>query len=239
MTRYRAFLIHLLGSVFLLLLNFVLIYQIWYPANLFWVASGYDLLGLLIIVDVIVGPLIMLIIFDTKKKYLKFDILVILLLQIGFMGYGLWITYTTRPVYFAFAENRFVLVKADQIEAKALNAVKDERFKSLPMFGPLWVGTKEPDDAKARNDLVFASFAGMGIQDLPQYFVPFDQVVDDVKKASKSSQEIVADSDNKKRLVEYEKKHADKKMRFIVMVNKLSPLYVAIDPDSGKVIDII
>jgi hypothetical protein len=238
-TRYKAFTLHLIASIGVLSLIFLLIQQIWYPGKLFTLAAGLDLLYLIVGVDLVMGPLVMLIIFDTKKKNLKMDVGIVLLCQLGFLAYGCWVMYGARPVYFAFVDNRFHLVRANEIDYKDLRLVKESQFKQIPLWGPIAVGTQEPDDPKIKSDIAFSALGGMGIQDLPQYFVPYTQVSQQVVAAAKPSQELKLDQFTQERVIAYEKKHPYQSALFVPMVNKKTPLVVAIDPKTAHIIQII
>jgi hypothetical protein len=219
---------------------FLLIERIWYPGKLFTLAAGFDLLRLIVCVDLVIGPLIMLVIFDAKKKYIKMDVAIILLFQVGFMAYGCWIMFSARPAYFAFVEDRFYLVRANEVDDDSLKLVKDPQFKKIPLAGPIAAGTKEPDDINIRNDIVLSVLGGMGIQDLPQYFVPYSQVQQQVLLAGKTSQNLKIEQDTKKRVVAYEEKHqGTKPVLFIPMVNKRTPLIVVIDAKTAQIVEII
>lgn len=239
MTRYKAFALHLLSSIFLLSLIFLLIERVWYPGKLFTLAAGFDLLRLIVGVDLVIGPVLMLIIFDAKKKYIKMDVSIILLCQLGFLAYGFWIMFTARPVYFAFVDNHFYLVRANEIDDNDLKLVKEGQFKQIPLSGPIAVGTKEPEDEKIKSDIALSILGGMGIQDLPQYFVPYSQVWQQVVAAGKTSQELKVDHSTKQRIVAFEEKHPDKSVLFLPMVNKRTLLFVVVDAKSAQIIQII
>ena len=75
--RWKASLIHLAISAAIGLAVVTLMLVVWYSRPYFK-AMGEDMLILLLIgVDVVIGPLITLIIFDPKKKGLKLDLGVI------------------------------------------------------------------------------------------------------------------------------------------------------------------
>jgi hypothetical protein len=61
----------------------MLMLAVWYPQHYFAAMGGTTLILLLIGVDVVIGPLITLIVFDPKKKSLRFDLAVIAVLQLG------------------------------------------------------------------------------------------------------------------------------------------------------------
>jgi len=238
MSRYKAAAIHLFFSALLLFTIFLLIACVWYPHKLFGLAAGVELLRLIVGVDLIMGPLAMLIIFDAKKKLIKMDVAIILVLQISFMGYGLWSMFSARPVFIAFAQDHFYLVRANEIDENDLSAAKSEEFRHLPLLGPLHIGTLEPEDPKVKEELLFAGIGGMGIQNLPKYFVPYQQVAAAVVKAGKSSQQLGVDNATRQRVKEYEK-NVTREVLYLPMVNKQTPLIVVFDAKTAEIIDVI
>ena len=67
MSRWKAAGIHLGLSVVVAIGVVLLLYYVWYPQPFFDASGGKFLLMLLVGVDVVLGPLITWIIFDTKK----------------------------------------------------------------------------------------------------------------------------------------------------------------------------
>ncbi|MET3121576.1 hypothetical protein AAKU67_001160 [Oxalobacteraceae bacterium GrIS 2.11] len=240
MNRYRASLIHLVASAFVLLLVFLLISRVWYPGVLFSKSAGVPLLKIIIAVDVIVGPFITLIIFDAKKKLIKLDMAIILLFQISFMLCGMWTVFSSRPAFIVFTGHAFYMVRANEIEHQDLSKVETKQFKHLPLFGPEFVGTNEPKDLSIRNDIAFAGLSGMGIQNLPQYYVPFSEVRNQVIAAAKNSQQWKKiDAEHKKMLEQYEKNHPGLPVGFLFLSYKTFILFVAVNTQTGDIIEII
>ena len=101
--------------------------------------GGATLILLLIGVDVVIGPLITLIIFDPKKKSLRFDLAVIAVLQLGALLYGCSVMFNARPVYNVFVVDRFEVVAANAIDEESREKAAPE-FRSLPLTGPKVVG---------------------------------------------------------------------------------------------------
>jgi hypothetical protein len=241
MTRYKASAIHFLGSACVLFLIFALVRWIWYPGPLFFAASGANLIGIVAAVDVILGPLIMLIIFNPKKSSLKFDVAVVLLCQIGFMLYGAWSIFAARPVYMVFAENTFHLVTANEIEAAA-QAKANPPYRAMPWFGPQIVGVKGPQDEKKREEILFAGMVGMGIQNLPEYFIPYADVMPQAKAAGKMIKALPAlEKSDDLRLTAFQagQQAQGKQILFVPMRGKQRRLFVAIDAATGDWIDVL
>src|SRR6266478_2448154 len=93
LTRWQAAPIHLGISVVIAASVFFAMLLLWYPQPYFQVSGGRTLLLLLIGVDVIVGPLRTLIVFDPRKKYLVLDLAVIAMLQAAALTYVGWIMF--------------------------------------------------------------------------------------------------------------------------------------------------
>ncbi len=227
-----------MGSAIVLAAAFLLISLVWYPGVLFAAAAGSELLRLMIGVDLIIGPVVMLIIYNPTKPKIKQDVLIVLLCQLAFLFFGLWSIFSARPVYIAFSENRFYLVRANEIDVADQKKVTQAAYQHLPLFGPELVGTQQPEGIKERNDIVFGTFGGMGIQNLPQYFVPIVQVQQAMLAAGKTSQNWQKiDAANKQRLQQYEATH--KSVLFLLLTSKRESLFVVIDSKTGVVLEII
>jgi hypothetical protein len=241
-SRYQAFALHLLGSAIALFALLGLVCCIWYPGPLFYAANGVELMTIIVLVDLVLGPLIMLIIFNPKKTSLKFDVACILICQLAFMFYGGWSIFSARPVYIAFVVDHFALVTANEIEADEQRKVKNPIFASLPLFGPMTVGTKEPDDKKLKEDILFGGLMGMGIQNLPQYFIAYENAITSVKASAKPASYFTnLDSARQQALLVYEKqRHAKKKdVLYLPLKNKKQLLIVAVDANTAEIITIL
>ena len=88
MTKLKAAIIHLVLSILVIGLFFSLVYFIWYPKPFFEISGVIEPFKLLIIVDVIIGPLLTFIVYKKGKKSLKLDLSVIAALQISALIYG-------------------------------------------------------------------------------------------------------------------------------------------------------
>lgn len=246
MNRFKASLLHLFGSACVVSLVFLFVRLVWYKGRLFEAAHGVDLMMILVLVDVVLGPLITLIIFSPSKPSLKFDLITVVVFQAGFLMFGVWSIYSARPVYIPFVENRFYLVTANEIEPDDLKKAKDSTFQSLPLNGPVIVGTELPDDREMQEKILFASLVNSGIQHLPQYYVEYGQAAEKVKAVAVTAQDLLekmkdASSEDHARLASYEaRKRADgKNVRFVRLLTKKVVLYVAVDEISGAVVEIL
>jgi len=177
--RYRAGAVYLAASVMVAAAVFTLIYFIWYPRGLFETVGGLDLFLLIALVDVVVGPLLVTIIFVPGKAGLGFDLATIAVLQLVALGYGLHVLYLSRPAYLVFVKDRFELVRANEIPDSERQ--KAARYRDLPVFGPQIVGARVPADPQEVTRIIFASVGGVDLQHFPQHYVEYDSVRADVR----------------------------------------------------------
>jgi hypothetical protein len=186
MTRIKAVLIHLTLSAILASIVIALLLFGWYRLPYFWAVGGPMLLALIVGVDVVLGPLMTLIIFNPAKsrRALTLDLSLIALVQATALLYGLYSGYTSRLAYGVFVENRFKLVKATEIEPQDLAKAKLPEYRELPLFGPKLVAVDMPSDAKIRSDMNFYSAFGVGYQNMPEYFVPLVHSRDQIRKTA-------------------------------------------------------
>lgn len=168
LARIKAFAIHLGVSVVIALCSMLVVFRLWYPAPLQAAVGVTDIFLLVLIVDVIIGPLLTLVVYKVGKKTLIFDLTVIALLQATALCYGLYSVSEGRPAWLVFGGDRFDLVRVLDVDGRKQNiegAIAEE-YRSASWLGPQWVAAVNPADVGARNDLAFESL--MGGFDLPQ-----------------------------------------------------------------------
>jgi hypothetical protein len=177
MTRWKASLIHITISVAIGTAVLALMLLLWYPYPLFEAVGGQQVLMILLGVDVSLGPLVTLIIFNTKKsrKALTFDLSVIATLQAAALLYGLSVVYHTRPVFVVFSNNSFDLVTANMLSDDDIAKARNPYYRSLPLTGPVYVYSEMPTDIKERNEVVLGVFSGKDLPQFPQYYMPYDE----------------------------------------------------------------
>ncbi len=98
-SRWQAFGVHILIS---LLIFFILLYVIvfvWYP-NIFINMGGYQGIKIVAGVDLVLGPILTLIIFNPEKtkRHITLDICVIAFCQFSALAAGTWLIYKERPL---------------------------------------------------------------------------------------------------------------------------------------------
>ena len=177
-SRWKASGWHLLLSASVATLVLALMLEVWYPRPLFEADGGASLLFILVSVDVVIGPLVTLIIFDTAKKSLralKFDLAVIAILQLTALAYGIYTLFEARPVFIVYTNDRLDVVAPSDIPPEEAAKVDRPEFRRLPLMGPRLVAAEMPADPRERERVLFSALAGgPDLQCFPQYYRPFE-----------------------------------------------------------------
>lgn len=131
--KLKAFAIHLIISLVMVLAAYIMIHLLWYPAPLFKATDAKKILIMILLVDLVLGPLLTFVVYKKHKKTLRMDLTIIIIIQLSALAYGLYSIYQSRPVLIAYVVDRFELVRAnDIIEA-------NEQKYPLSNFGPEYI----------------------------------------------------------------------------------------------------
>src|SRR5262245_9162347 len=184
-SRGRAFFTHLCGSATIVGAVCALIFFIWYPHPYFQAAGAWNVLRVLIGVDLVVGPLLTLIVFKPGKWGLKFDLCAIATLQLAALIYGISVIYTERPYFTVFALDRFYVLPRKDVDQEQLvdrALVAAERIGSKPVRGPLLVVAMRPTDAAGMQRLLEETLFGgkPDIQQRPEFWTAYGKAAGDV-----------------------------------------------------------
>jgi hypothetical protein len=176
-TRLKAFSIHLVVSAAIAASVIALMLLLWYQPPFFSALGGKHILLILLGVDVTVGPLITLIIFNPLKsrKALTFDLSVIATLQAAALIYGMSVVFQARPVFVVFSEGSFDLITANMLSKQDIAQAKYPDYRSLPLTGPVYVYSKMPSDIKESNEVLFSLSSGKDLPQLPKYYMPYNE----------------------------------------------------------------
>lgn len=153
---------HLLLSLVVAGLAALLVLGVWYPAPYREISGGLVLLGMMLGVDVVCGPLLTLLLLHPSKsrRALAVDLTLIALLQLGALAYGLYTLSLARPMALIFEVDRFRVVSYADIEesdlANAPDWVRPWRFES-----PRILATRKARTGAEKLDSVDASLQGV------------------------------------------------------------------------------
>lgn len=188
--RIKAFLMHLAASAVIALLAILLVFHIWYPAPLHEALGVTNIFLLLLLVDVVLGPLLTLLVFKVGKKTLFMDLTIIGCLQLAALGYGLWSVAEGRPVWVVYNVDRFDVVAAVDIDARHLNEVPIQ-YRNASWSGPQWVGAARPDDTEQGNTVLFEALqGGSDIAQRPNLYLPLTEMAEAMRQRAQPLEKL-------------------------------------------------
>jgi hypothetical protein len=189
-TRWQAAGIHVSVSAAIGALALILMLLVWYPGELFRIAGGSTLIVILVGVDVVLGPLLTLVVFDPAKRLLKLDLALIASVQLAALVYGTWVMFEARPAYLVFVVDRIDVVTAVAADPAARAAARRDEFRGLNLGRPMLAAAPMPTDPDERNQVVAAAAGGVDLLLTPRYWVPYAEAKDQVLARARSLDDI-------------------------------------------------
>lgn len=165
---------NLVFSQAIIILFLIFTYFTWFPNSFAELGGFYRTSFMLIFADLILGPLLVFIVFKEGKKYLKFDINVLLSIQIGAFLFGAYSLFLKHPTHAVFDGKQFTVVNVSQLfPIQPLS----EQLKAYFFTSPKIVISQHPKDIQANMELALAvDFSGEpDIDRRPEYFQPLNQ----------------------------------------------------------------
>ncbi len=191
-SRLRASGIHLGVSAAIAVALVLLVTRVWYPDHLFTLAQGRHIFFTVIACDVVLGPMMTLLVFNTRKpgRELVLDVAIIATVQLAALGYGVSTLLAARPAYIVYNVGQFNVPLADEMSV-GLNDRADGSAVRVPWFGPKLVGAVLPKDPQQRTRLLFAAaFRGGDVYQMTRYFVAYDSLRRDIVAHAKGAVQI-------------------------------------------------
>ena len=172
---------HLAISASVALVTASVVFLIWFPEIYRPLLGVTSIFVLVVAVDVVCGPLLTFVLASPTKpvKELKTDILLVALVQIGALFYGIHVVSSTRPVLVVFERDRFVIVRASEIEPSALSEAPAE-FNKLSWIGPQMAATRDARDGQELLAGVEMSLRGLGPSLRPGWWASYEQALPEV-----------------------------------------------------------
>jgi hypothetical protein len=239
--RFRAALIHLILSAAVAGAVAWLVFLLWYPAPYRVVSGGQELFLLVMFVDVTLGPLLTLTVFNPKKASpeLRRDLAVVGLLQLAGLAYGLDAVAQARPVATVLEEDHRVrVIRAFDLAPEEL-AKAPAGLQALPWMGLWRLAVREPTAAE-NFEAMIAKMGESGLGVRPQFWLPAEQAPAAWAKAGRPVEELrqSLDADARTRLDAAIKKTgrpADK-LRFLPILARRTDHVLLTDATDGAIV---
>lgn len=184
--RFQASGIHFCISLVIALGAALLVFALWYPYPYREISGGRELFLIVVSVDVILGPLITLAVFNRAKPRaeLRRDLTIVALLQLAALGYGLWSVSVARPVHLVFEYDRFRVVHAVDIPEELLTKAPPG-LDAMPLTGPTMLALREFHDQGEKMSATLAALKGVSLAARPDLWQSYEAATSSVLAAAK------------------------------------------------------
>lgn len=236
--RLRAGLIHLALSLVVASLAALLVFGLWYPYPYRELSGGRELLILVITIDIIIGPLITVVIFNKKKTrhHLAMDFTVVGLLQVAALLYGLWTVFYARPVHLVFEYYRMAVVHAVDIEPGAL-AQAPNGLQKLPLTGPTLLSLRSLKDADEQFNSTLQALGGTAQAAQPALWQPYNDARAEILRESRPAAQLKERFPNRANAINHavtETGRSIERLRYLPLLSRQVAWSVLIDAESAQ-----
>lgn len=174
-TKLKAAAFHLAASGLLVSLYLAIVHFQWYPYPFFIIENTWEVIWLIIAIDLVLGPLLTLIVYRPNKPNLKFDLSAIILIQLSALSWGAWTTFDVRPAYVVFDNGRATILNHKEVSRKA---IEDPRLLQSNRAGPQLVFLRPANSQEEFKEQMDLAFAGTD----PIYQEKFYNAIDEHKE---------------------------------------------------------
>lgn len=173
--RLKFFLSHLSISFLIALFVVGLVFFIWYPSPLAQAVGVTHIFLMMLAIDVIVGPVLGLLVYKEGKKTLKFDIAVIIALQVSALCYGVYNIEQGRPAWLVYYVDRFELVRKNDIILDHIDQAQ-QKFQHVSWTKPQFVAIKSAKNVQQHNnDMFIEVLGGISLAQQPERYIELIQ----------------------------------------------------------------
>lgn len=184
---------HGLLSLAVALMSAVLVYKLWYPMPYREMLGVGSIFILILVVDVVCGPLITFVLASPRKsrREMALDLGLVGVIQAVALVYGLHAVWTGRPAVLAFENDRLTVVSANEVDhANLVHA--PQGLHVLPFSGVLQVANRKPKDNSEFFTSIELSLAGLSPAMRPAWWEPMATQVDQMQARAKPLAELIA-----------------------------------------------
>lgn len=167
--KLRAALFHFISTACVAAIAGLLV-LLWYPGQMREMLHGFDMYGILIGLELGLGPLMSLVIYNPSKTklHLVMDYTLVGAVQISALLYGLYVVSISRPVFLVFVKDRIEVISA--VELLKVDIEEGGVVGKPSWFGPKRVCVAFPNAPKEKSDLLVSALNGRDIQLFPKYY---------------------------------------------------------------------
>ncbi|OOW14127.1 TfpX/TfpZ family type IV pilin accessory protein [Acinetobacter sp. MF4640] len=235
--RLKFFIKHLTLSLVFSIILLGLLLSFWYQMPLAKAVGVTSIILILFFIDITLGPLLGLLVYKEHKKCLKFDLSIIIIIQIFALLYGVYTLEQGRPVWIAYNVDRFELVRKNELIIENLDQAKTQ-FQKTSFLRPQYVSVEfSKDKLQRENDMFAEALGGISIAQKPERYVDFIQAIPQIKQQAKNVKEL--EQYNDQMLVQQILEKYPEATGYIPLKANAVDMTVLVNKETGAVIKIV
>jgi len=226
--RQKFFLGHIILSSLITLTILIWVFLFWYPSPLATAAGVVNIFLMLFVIDVILGPILGFVVYKEGKKTLKFDLSVIIIIQIVALCYGIYSIEQGRPAWLVYYTDRFELVRKNDILSENIAQAKPQ-FQHVSWTKPQFVAVKSAESMQQHQEDLFAEvLGGITLAQQPERYIELMQAKAKIRQRAlllKELEQYNSKAEVDKTLVQYPEANAWLPLKantvdMVVLINK-------------------
>jgi len=218
-----------------------IVFLAWYPQPWRAILGVAGIFGILVVVDLVCGPLLTLVLANPNKSKRErwVDLALVGLIQLVALGYGLHAVYSARPVVLAFEVDRLSIVTANEVQSDQLQAAPSG-YQYLPWRGVLRVGLRQAENSQEFLDSVSLSLEGVSQAMRPSWWTPYgDQTRAAIRAKAKPLSALIGKRPQDAATLEEAAKRARQpvgKLFYLPLTSSTETSWVALIDASGEMV---
>ncbi len=233
----RAFALHSSLSLLIAGLLLLVVYTIWYPSPFHNAVGVSPVLGLVILVDVTIGPLVTLMLCRAGRRVPIVDFIAIGVLQISALSTGVLAVAEGRPAWIVFNADRFDLIRSVDVDPRSV-AIASPTYRTPSLLGPTWVAAAWPDSSEERIAILFEALnSGIDLAHRPQYYGPIEQKRTEIQARLRPLEEL--DRYNSPAAVTQVLEQWNSADAWLPMVSGVKSMTVLLERETTKIVAVV
>lgn len=235
--KFKACALHFIFSLFLASCSLLIVYLVWYPQSLAKATGVNTIFLMMLIIDVLLGPILTFIVYNRNKRTLKFDLFIIILIQLSALIYGMYSISQGRPAWIVYTVDRFELVRNNQILKENIQNTKAE-YKSPSWLKPQYVAVEVSQNIiEKKHNILQEVISGMSLSQHPERYVPLEHVKYQMQQHAQNM--VVLNQFNKKRDLDSVLLRYPQATAWLPLQANAVDMVVLINKEKGEIVKIV
>ena len=235
--KARFVTLHLIVSICVACITAAIVFLCWYPFPLNKAVGVTHIFLMMLGIDMVLGPFFTWLVYKEGKKSLKFDLIVIIFIQVIALFYGVYKIADGRPTWLVYNVDRFELIKNNEIVMENPEQIHSQ-FKQPSWLKPQFVAAEFAKDKKQKNKEMFAEItSGISVAQRPERYVGLSQAKSQIQQRGVSLKEL-NQVNNKEEVANVLAKYPEANA-YLPLKASIVDMTVLINKDTAKIVKIV